>query len=313
MDISVVIVNYKTPQLLKACVDSLYKYTRGCTFEVLVVDNDSKDESEVLITSNYPDVIWMDMGFNAGFGKANNKAINVAKGEYVLLLNSDTELYEDALGETLKHYKELQQKHKKVGLLGCKLMYQDQRLQSSCFYYWAGLRELIEEHPIGIKVLQHWLKIPKLRNRDRFSRLEENHEVTWLGVPFALVKSEVIKANQFDENFFMYSEDEELNLRLSKSGFKHFYYPGVGVYHHIGASSSSNTIRQKQIFYSKILFVYKGRSKFYYWLYIKFLKSMFKWNDKLNNQKSEELRWVEDCDQLIRVVIKSGKALNLYF
>ena len=297
---------------MKTCIDSLYKYTRGCTFEVLLVDNDSKDESEVLITSNYPDVIWMNMGSNAGFGRANNKAINAAKGEYVLLLNSDTELYEDALSKILIHYKELQQKHKKVGLLGCKLMYQDQRLQSSCFYYWAGLREIIEEHPIGIKVLQHWLNIPKLRNRDRFNRLEENHEVTWLGVPFALVKSEVIKANQFDESFFMYSEDEELNLRLSKQDFKHFYYHESGVYHHIGASSSNSEVRQKQIFFSKILFIKKSRSNIYYWLYLKLLKSMYKWNDNLNNKNSKEVEWIEDCKKLVKEIENNGNNLNLY-
>lgn len=279
-------MNYKTPKLLDACIASVYKFTKGCDFEILVVDNHSEDESEFLIKKNYPTVQWLEMGYNAGFGRANNYGIEHAKGDYTLLLNSDTELFEDAISKTLDHYKELERIHQKVGLVGCQIKHQDGRLQPSCNYYWAGLREVIEEHPIGIKILQHWLKIPKLRSINKYDKLNTNHEITWLGVPFALIRSSVIKNDKFDPQFFMYSEDEELNYRLSKKGFKHFFFAETGVYHHIGASSNGNVKRDKQILISKFLFIYKSYSNLYLRFYNFIYNSTIYWNNKLHGKNT---------------------------
>lgn len=295
MDVSIVIVNYKTPQLLLDCVRSVYEHTIDCSFEIIVIDNDSRDESKSLLVEKYPDVIWIDMGYNAGFGRANNKGIDLAKGDYTLLLNSDVELFEDAISKTLNHYKSLERKHK-VGLLGCQVKHKDDRLQPSCNYYWSGIREVIEEHPFGIKILQKWLGIKKLRSRDKYLKLGNNHKITWLGVPFALINSKIIKNDKFDEEFFMYSEDEELNFRLSKNGYSSFFFSGAGVYHHIGASSENNEKRDLQIFYSKLQFIKKAYGSLYFWIYCKLLNSSFKWNNKLdkNGYKSYKIKEINN-------------------
>ncbi len=286
MDVSIIIVNYKTPKLLLDCIRSIYHFTKDVSFEIIVVDNNSEDNSKSTILREFLDVNWIDMEYNAGFGRANNKGIDVAKGRYTLLLNSDVELYEDAISLTLDHYKSLELKQK-VGLVGCQIKHKNGKLQPSCNYYWAGLREVIEEHPIGIKILQHWLRIKKLRSRDKYLNLSVNHKITWLGVPFALIDSEIIKSFKFDEDFFLYSEDEELNFRLSKNGYSSFFFSGAGVYHHIGASSENNNKRDLQIFYSKLQFVKKAYGSLYFWIYCKLLTSCFKWNSKLDSTGSK--------------------------
>ena len=311
MDVSIVIVNYKTPQLLLDCVKSVYEYTNYCTFEVIVVDNDSKDFSKSLLLSNFPNVKWIDMGYNAGFGRANNKGIDLAKGDYTLLLNSDVELYEDAISNTLTYYKFLE-KDSRVGLVGCQVKHKDGRLQPSCNYYWAGIREVIEEHPIGIKISQHWLKLKKLRDTNKYDRLNTNHKITWLGVPFALISSKLLKKDKFDEEFFMYSEDEELNYRLSKKGYKPYFFSETGVYHHIGASSKSSIKRDIQIFYSKLQFIKKTKGIIYFWIYCKLLRSSFKWNQKMakRTKNISTIQYYEIND--MKKYIDSRGMLNVY-
>jgi len=314
MEVSIIIVNYKTPKLLGVCLKSIFKYVESESFEVIVVDNYSQDESKSIVENNYPLVKWVDMGRNGGFGAANNKGIELAKGEFVLLLNSDTEFYEDSLAVCLPYYKSLESKGDKVGLLGCPVKHFDGRLQPSCNYFTAGIREAFEEHPIGIKVLQHWLKIKKLRNIDKYARLNESHEITWLGVPFALIRSSVIKQNNFDERFFMYSEDEELNYRLSKNGYKSFFIADSGIYHHIGASSTVNEVRDTQIFYSKLLFIRLSRGSIYFNIYAAILKSTYKLNFKFtgNEEFLKKVDQVIDAKQKIKYVMASGDALNMY-
>ena len=313
MDVSIVIVNYKTPQLLLDCIKSVYKHTNDCLYEIIIVDNDSKDESKELVSRAYPNVIWIDMKENSGFGVANNVGIRKSKGEFTLLLNSDTELFEDAISQTLNHVKRLEKNKYLPGLVGCQIKHKDGRLQPSCNYYWSGIREAIEEHPFGIKVLQHWFKIKKLRDKDKYEKLNNNHRITWLGVPFALIRTTIIQDFLFDENFFMYSEDEELNYRLSKAGYSPYLFCETGIYHHIGASSGFNSNRDRQIFFSKLLFLFKVRGSFYFKIYCGILKSVYKWNKKLSNKDdSNKIEWINKALLLIPKLAQTDKKLNCY-
>ena len=316
MDVSIVIVNYKTPLLLQACVKSIFEYSKGFEFEIIVVDNHSEDESKTLITSNFPAVKWIDMGFNSGFGSANNKGIKIAEGDYVLLLNSDTELYENSILKTLDYYIE-QSKTKKIGLLGCRIEHRDKKLQPSCNYYWAGIKEEFQANPIVILIFERLLKQKKLRSIHKYERLNSNHVMTWLGVPFAFIKSSLIKDNLFDEHFFMYSEDEELNYRLAKKGFNPFFYCETGVYHIIGGSSGDAFKRDRQIFASKLLFIQKTRGKAYLKLYILILKLNIKLDNLLNpknevliNQNKLKLSWLKKYTEVI--LSKEFTVLNTY-
>src|SRR3989344_155939 len=102
MDLSVIIVNWNTKKLLEDCLLSIYKYTKGITFEVIVVDNGLSDGSQELVKEKFPKTKLILNKTNLGFTKANNQGIKVAKGKYILLLNSDTYLIENSLGKLVK-------------------------------------------------------------------------------------------------------------------------------------------------------------------------------------------------------------------
>ena len=94
-------MNYKSPQLVCNCVQSIYDQNSGINFEIIVVDNHSQDGSEQIIKSSYPEITWIEMGYNSGFARANNKGIKVSKGKVVLLLNSDTIIKDNAIEKCL--------------------------------------------------------------------------------------------------------------------------------------------------------------------------------------------------------------------
>lgn len=97
MDVSIIIIHYKTLKLTTDCIRSIYEHTKGVSFEIIVVDNDSQDGAGEIITREFSGVQWLNMGYNAGFSRANNAGIRASKGRYYLLLNSDTELIEDTI------------------------------------------------------------------------------------------------------------------------------------------------------------------------------------------------------------------------
>jgi GT2 family glycosyltransferase len=119
--ISIIIVNYKTPQLLLECVRSIVDTTKELSYEIVIVDNHSEDESEILIATNFPNVKWINSGYNAGFARANNLGIKKSTGEFIFLLNPDTILSYDYLARMI-NYHELLSKKEKVGLLTARIL-----------------------------------------------------------------------------------------------------------------------------------------------------------------------------------------------
>ncbi|MBA3673980.1 MAG: glycosyltransferase, partial [Chitinophagaceae bacterium] len=105
MDLSIIIINYKSAGHVLTCIQSIYSETRKYSFEIIVVDNNSEDNSETKITTSFPDVIWIQSGYNAGFARANNIGIRVSKGENILILNADTIILDNALDKTIDLFK----------------------------------------------------------------------------------------------------------------------------------------------------------------------------------------------------------------
>jgi GT2 family glycosyltransferase len=314
IDVSIVIVNYKTPVLLKKCVGSILQFTKGLTFEIIIVDNDSQDDSQDQLVDFIGEFDWIDSGGNIGFGRANNIGIGRAKGEVVLLLNSDVELYENSIEKSYNHYKELD-KTNKVGLLGCKILYEDGRLQPSCNYWKPSLRELVESNALYLYVWKRIFKGKILHDIDKYSRLNENHEIVHLGVPFALVNRALITENMFDPSYFMYFEDTDLNERLTKSGCKHFYFHETAVYHLIGASSTGSYKRDRQIFASRLLYILKTYSKLYYKIFIllsRFNLAIDLYFDKKNEVLNRNKSWLLTYSKVVSKIENSNDSLNTY-
>ena len=142
LDISLVIVNYKTPALTDKCLASIYKHTIDLNFEIILVDNDSQDESETLIRRKYPNVVWINSGSNAGTSVAYNIGVRAAKGNYVLIMNSDTEFIDNAIKIALDEYIRIE-KDQKIGMLGCQLIGYDDIIQFNSNLNYPSFREII--------------------------------------------------------------------------------------------------------------------------------------------------------------------------
>src|ERR1700759_3275630 len=126
--LSIIIVNWNTRDITRDCLRSIREHVSGLTYEVIVVDNASGDGSAEMICSEFPDVRLIANDDNLGFGRANNQAMRVAKGEYLFLLNSDTVILDNAIERLLA----FMAADPAIGIAGCKLLFEDRTLQSSC-------------------------------------------------------------------------------------------------------------------------------------------------------------------------------------
>ncbi|MEO6719860.1 MAG: glycosyltransferase family 2 protein [Ferruginibacter sp.] len=253
MDLSIIIVNYKSAQLVLDCIESINKETASISFEIIVVDNGSNDNSKEIITGKYPAVIWIDMGYNSGFARANNAGMEISRGNYILLLNSDTIILDRAIEKSLA----LLQRHPEAAGCGVQLLNTDGSTQiSGAHVIKGGLNTLLQLPYLGalIRYLGYRFKstIPSVQT------ITETIEVDWVVGAFIMIKKEVLtKSGLFDNDFFMYSEEMEWCGRLRKHGkLLLFAEPKVI---HIQGGTSSNFYDNSDSANGKNLWDSKGR------------------------------------------------------
>ena len=211
-DLSIIIVNYKSANLIINCLQSVYQFTSGVNFEVIVVDN-SNDENKAEVLKQFSQVHWIDMNYNAGFARANNAGIRIAKGDAVLLLNPDTIAIDNAIAEC---YKRLQQS----GYVGAGVQLLDINNQpqiSGNFFVKGGLNHLLPIPYWGGFI--RWLGYKTKRKVPNVQSAKQVEEVDWISGAFLMVKKQAIeKAGLLDEDFFLYAEEVEWCSRLKKAG-----------------------------------------------------------------------------------------------
>jgi len=257
MTLSVVIVNYNVKYFLEQCLISVYKSLRGIDGEVFVVDNASADGSCQMVKQRFPNVILIDNKENFGFSYANNQAIRVAKGEFVLLLNPDTVVEEDTFSKCIS----FMQSHPDAGSLSVKMidgkgkfLPESKRAMPSpmvSFYKIFGLSRLFPRS--------------KIFGRYHLGHLNENetHEIEILPGAFMFMRREALdKSGLLDESFFMYGEDIDLSYRILKCGYKNYYYPQTTIIHYKGESTKKGSINYVLVFYkAMMIFARKHFSK----------------------------------------------------
>lgn len=253
MDVSIIIINYKSAKLVLDCVESIYQQTHQYSFEIIIVDNDSKDDCKEKVLASYPDTRWLQTGYNAGFARANNAGIRIANGEYVLILNADTIITNGAIDKSLALLK-----NEKDGVgCGVQLLNTDGSNQiSGAHFIKGGLNTLLPLPYLGklIRYLGYRLKstIPSVQT------ITDKIEVDWVVGAYILVKKETLqKAGLMDEDFFMYAEEIEWCSRLRKQG-KLFLFAEPKVIH-IGGGTSSDYYTTSENENSKNLWNKKGR------------------------------------------------------
>ncbi|MFQ5639064.1 MAG: glycosyltransferase family 2 protein [bacterium] len=234
VDLSLIIVNHNTRGLLKQLLLSIKRNTKKVFYEIIVVDNASGDRSAALVKEDFQDIVLIENQSNLGFSQANNQAVKIAKGDYLLFLNSDTIVCENAV-ESLFSFLE---QEKYAAVVGCKLLNIDDTLQRSCgifpnlkteFYFRTFLNRLFPTSPtFGSFKLGSW----------DYSSLME---VDWVSGACLMIRKNIFdQIGGFDETLYMYYEDADLCLRVKKLGWKIYFIPDAYVYHLHGGSWQQN-------------------------------------------------------------------------
>ncbi len=244
MDLSVIIVNYKTAALVLDCLRTLYAETQRIDFEVLVVDNASGDDSALLIQQAYPSVKWIQMSYNSGFARANNEGIRQSRGGIVLLLNSDTLVEGGAVIESCR----LLAASPYIGC-GVQLLNEDRTPQISGNYFMKGGLNYL----LPLPYLGHWIRwageIFKVA-KPNVPEATDLVEVDWINGAYLMVKKEAIdQAGLMDEDFFLYAEEVEWCGRLRKTG-KLCIYGQYHVIHLQGASANETFASEGKGYYN---------------------------------------------------------------
>lgn len=248
MDLSVIIVNYNVKHFLEQCLHAVQKATKNVAAEIFVVDNNSVDGSTQLLREKFPEVQLIENAKNVGFSKANNQAIKLAKGKYVLLLNPDTVVEEDTFEKVIT----FMNLHPEAGGLGVKMIDGRGRFLPEskrglptpwvAFFKMFGLSTLFPKS--------------KVFGKYHLSYLDENeiHEVDVLAGAFMLIRKETLdKVGLLDESFFMYGEDIDLSYRIQKGGYKNYYFPETTIIHYKGESTKKGSLNYVKVFYNAMV------------------------------------------------------------
>lgn len=245
MDLSIIILNYNTKELTRKCLQSVFASKSDYSFEVLVADNGSKDGSQEMVRNAFPEAILIENGGNWGFSKGNNAAIRQAKGRYILLLNSDTEVRAGTFAACISRFDE----DKTIGALGCKVLLPDGSLDLACR----------RKFPNPWNSFLRLFGFNKLSDYNINTPIDQETEVDAVTGAFMMVSREALdKVGMLDEDFFMYGEDLDWCWRIKSAGFKIIYFPKAEITHFKYGSSQLipfRTIRMAhlamKLFYKK--------------------------------------------------------------
>jgi GT2 family glycosyltransferase len=218
MLLSIIIVNYNTDALIIDCIDTIIKQTQDTAYEIIVVDNLSAAGSLDKILAAHPSVKGIQMGYNAGFSRANNAGLKAATGEYLLLLNPDTLILDRALDRCVQRFSTSSQI-----ACGVQLLNPDHTTQISGNYFMkGGLNHLLPLPYWG--GLLRWIGYKLNTKVPNVQEAKAVHEVDWISGAFLMVKKEVLgKAGYMDEDFFLFAEEVEWCSRIHKLGVLAIY------------------------------------------------------------------------------------------
>jgi GT2 family glycosyltransferase len=246
--ISVIIVNYNVEYFLEQCLNSTFKALEKVNGEVYVVDNNSIDGSVEMVREKFPQVHLIANKENTGFSKANNQAMRIAKGEYVLLLNPDTVVEEDTFIKCI----DFMDSHPEAGGLGVRMV------DGKGIFLPESKRGLPTPAAAFFKIFGISRLFPKSR---RFSKYHlgylnefETNEIDVLSGAFMLMRKETLdKVGLLDEAFFMYGEDIDLSYRILLGGYKNYYFPETKIIHYKGESTKKSSVNYVFVFYNAMV------------------------------------------------------------
>ncbi len=250
MDLSIIIINYKTKDLTLQTLTSIFKADPPSgKMEVFLIDNHSQDDTPVTVKQQFPQVKQILSSTNLGFAGGNNLGLRQAKGRYILLLNSDTIIEPDTLTVMIKYM----DANPQVGLSTCRVELFNRRIDPAShrgfptpwasLTYYLGLEKLFPHVKLFSQYHQGWKDLTQVHEID-----------SPVGAFFFLRKSALNQVGLLDEAFFMYAEDLDLAFRIKKSGWQVMYVPLTTITHLKGASGINSTDKSKKIITTKAFF-----------------------------------------------------------
>ncbi|HTK03896.1 MAG TPA: glycosyltransferase family 2 protein [Alphaproteobacteria bacterium] len=252
MDLSIVIVNYNTKKITEDCIKSIVKNSKNISYEIILVNNSSSDKFKK--TNN---LRLITNKLNVGFATANNQGVKIAKGKYILFLNSDTIMYDNVLGEMVNWM----ENNSQVGVATCGLKNKDGSLQATGGFFptlptvfsWMT----IQDFPF----VDYFIKpFHPFHTKSFFAKggnfYSNSKELDWVTGAFLLTRREILeKVGGWDESYFMYVEEVDLCFKIKKLGYKVSYLPKWSITHLGGASSKTREL--------SLIGEYQGIKKFY--------------------------------------------------
>lgn len=251
MKLSVIIVSYKVKFYLEQCLLAVKKATAGIESEIYVVDNHSNDGSVEFIAERFPDINLISSNHNNGFSRANNIAIRQCSGEYVLLLNPDTIVGEEAIRQSIA----FMDAHPKAGAAGVRMLRTDGSdakesrrglpTPLTSFYKISGL---CERFPNSRRLGRYYMS---------YLPWDEPNPIEVISGAYCFLRRKALdEVGLLDEDFFMYGEDVDLSYRLLKGGYENWYVP-VEILHYKGESAHKSSFRYVHVFYNAMLIFFR--------------------------------------------------------
>jgi GT2 family glycosyltransferase len=239
IDVSIVIVNWNTRDILRGCLRSVLDQTREVSFEIFVVDNASNDGSAAMVHAEFPGVKLIENAENRGFAAANNQGIRAASARYVLVLNPDTIILERAICRCVRYA----DAHPDVGVVGCQVLENERRIQHTGFSFpspWnlflvhSGLAAAFPRSRLFGKPALGWWERDSERDLEVVSGM------------FMLVRQKAIEqVGLMDESFFVYAEEADWCYRFSRAGWRRVFTPCARILHLDGGGKSTAQVNTK--------------------------------------------------------------------
>ncbi len=260
--LSIITVTYNCPEFITTCLSSLYSALKVDSYEIIVVDNASHDNTVETIKREFPDVILVESTENIGYGRAINQGLERAQGDYVAVLNPDTEAGHDVFSDLLGVVQQIPE----AGCIGCTLISSDRTPQRSYFNF-----------PSLVGRIAYYAGVNRLINTENIlkSSFEINGvnciEVNVVSGAFFIIQRDIFKKiGGFDSNYFLYHEEADLCFRLHKAGYKNIVVPGLSLIHH--GIHNETTENQVVLFHrnrSLLIYFYNHFSIFSVWALFK--------------------------------------------
>ena len=266
--ISIIIINYNTFSITSDCIRSIVKYTHGVDYEIILVDNASIECEPELFLNEFPGIKLVKSPSNLGFSKGNNLGISHAKGDMILLLNSDTYFTDNILYKTLTYFDSLEN----VGFLGVKMVYPNGSIQHTARKFRSIGWELLDLFRFIPMILPYHVRARLMQGK--YFKGDFNMECDWLNGAFLMFNKSLLSKfteGKLDERFFMYGEDHLWGYQVKLLGLHNYYYNSSSIVHINNASTSPDKrIQLLKTIYRNELEIAKLRKGdgVYYWIFL---------------------------------------------